>query len=811
MDDSEEGSLLFTTTARRTRSSRRPKVEGWSPPSPWRSPPARWHRRFAHTSESPFGGTSEDESYVSNNHVADTGSSSILYLPARKLSHERSQIYRDTSASRRRHVSLPSRLLAKGRAVHARSSVSPGPNTPPRRLHRSRVQSIELFDRHNDPLQWAAQRHTARGLYEDVNDGVNSSRIQSPLTHPAISESKYTSHARAPRRLQQRVMAAPRRRVTSAPPRVRVALLSKNGTLSFPPSPPVDEFTDIPPVDLILYEPPKPVIAGVQPHGASALALKPSPPRGMRLITMQDLTAGKDDTRSESPLPMTTAVGPSLCLSGVEEPPASPAEPDANDRVTCRPIWVLCVATVTTLCIPYGTVILSYLLTPVRDMSNLTAGPSGYMTNSRSTSTVVPEYTFTIPLNPSTIDPWNVVPQACRTTPMVKDNTTEVHPQTSPPSMQSSLTRVYCLYNNTKFYRGGTYDFLPQNLPFYLCRNVVYWSFGVRDGVPISRVESFDRKYGLEKLSEVAHRSGARNVQILLAVGGYIEDYAQLSLLGRDAAALSRFAHHAMALMQSHFLNGVVVHWIEGEPLCKYSAVDDGQVLRTVFSSLRQIFQLNSFSGQLAAIVSTGSTTGYAVVDTILDIVNIVFIEARNEWHSVNLDTDMCNAWGQNVLRIIASLPLYPASNAKFGVVMSAAPLMVEAHTSSRGQLVYDRISNSSSYGSAPGLGSVWDMCGPPHRCCLKTYSSWKCIVVSKDGSLLPLYVITDPATMRHVFWILSLNIHRYVLLVDLDLDNYANQIPSHSWNYFLTTYVHTALNNVGHDYVSNLIQPCGH
>ncbi|KAL1441493.1 hypothetical protein MTO96_008465 [Rhipicephalus appendiculatus] len=180
---------------------------------------------------------------------------------------------------------------------------------------------------------------------------------------------------------------------------------------------------------------------------------------------------------------------------------------------------------------------------------------------------------------------------------MVSGANGSVIPQTSHTVAPSRRTGFFCLYNNTRFSRGGIYDFLPQNLPFSLCESIVYWSFGVRDGVPISRLESFDRTYGLERLREVANKSGFPGVKILLTIGGYIEDYGQLSLLGRDTAALSRFVQRTMVLMKSHFLNGVVIHWIEGEPLCKFSGVDDGQVLGAVFWRLRRIFRLNSFPG----------------------------------------------------------------------------------------------------------------------------------------------------------------------------------------------------------------------
>ncbi|KAL1419730.1 hypothetical protein MTO96_024998 [Rhipicephalus appendiculatus] len=520
----------------------------------------------------------------------------------------------------------------------------------------------------------------------------------------------------------------------------------------------------------------------------------------------------KDEMRSESPPPMTAALEPSLGPSDLEEPPGSPAEPATNYRMTCLQIWVLCVAAAATLCIPLGTVILSYLLTPVRDMSNLTAGPSGTTTSPGTASTALPTYTLTIPLNPTTVDPWNGVPQHCQAVPMVDDKTSSVKAQTSPPVSQSNRTGIFCLYNNTRFYRGGKYDFLPQNLPFTLCPNIVYWSFGVRDGFPISRVESFDRTYGLEKLSEVVNKSRVPGVRILLTMGGYLEDYGQLSLLGRDVAALSRFVRRTMELMKLHFLHGVVIHWIEGEPLCKYSAIDDGQVLRTVFLGLRRIFRLNSFSGQLAAIVSAGAQ---AVVDTILDMVDFVFIEARDEWHSVPLSYTMCADWRRAMIMLINSQPRYHSNEAKFCLVMSVAPLLVvgRAPYSPGDPPLFVRISGNSSYGSAPGIGSAWDMCRPQGDCCLETSPNWSysCTVWRHGQSNTPLYVTADPTTVTKVFELGSLQnrSHRCMLLVDLDLDNYANQSDNRFPEYWLTRYIHGALSGKAADYF-DWVYSCG-
>ncbi|KAL3243633.1 hypothetical protein MRX96_020223 [Rhipicephalus microplus] len=115
MDSSEEGSLPFPATAGFGRSSAGPEVQGWSPPSPWSPPQARWRWELPHGSERTFRGAPKDGSYV-----ADAGSSFILYPRTQKLSEEPTRFYDDTRATRRRHASFPLRPLATGRAVRVR-------------------------------------------------------------------------------------------------------------------------------------------------------------------------------------------------------------------------------------------------------------------------------------------------------------------------------------------------------------------------------------------------------------------------------------------------------------------------------------------------------------------------------------------------------------------------------------------------------------------------------------------------------------------------------------------------------------------
>ncbi|KAL3196098.1 hypothetical protein MRX96_045335 [Rhipicephalus microplus] len=154
--------------------------------------------------------------------------------------------------------------------------------------------------------------------------------------------------------------------------------------------------------------------------------------------------------------------------------------------------------------------------------------------------------------------------------------------------------------------------------------------------------------YGLEKLSDIANKSGVPGIRILLGVGGYTEDYAQLALLGRDSASLSRFAHHTIELMASHLLHGVVIHWLEGEPVCRGGAVDGAKVLSEVFLSLRRTFKLNNFSGQLAVIVSASMNAASMIIEAVIGMIDFVFIDTRDEWYHVSPSYNMCVAWSRN-------------------------------------------------------------------------------------------------------------------------------------------------------------------
>ncbi|KAH7937480.1 hypothetical protein HPB49_012655 [Dermacentor silvarum] len=789
MDPSEKSSPSFRVPGRFRQISKSSHVKDQSPPSPWISPATASHGRLSDDIRSIFTYTPVDQSYV-----ADSGTSPILHRKPRKRPEAHTQISKTTTATRHHRLSLVSEPLTTGRAIHSSDFMSYEPGTSSQRQHRLRAQSVKKVDLKNAALPRAARRYSTHD--SSVGDEVTSYHIMSPGTLATVTDTRYDSHARAPRNLHQNVIRAARRHATFSPPRMRAVVLSKTRASSLSPPPPIDDFPDIPPVELILFDPPKSVTPEVQrPHHSQGPLT--SSPLEITQGVLKQKNMDKKVIYPVSPFPRPTTPQPAKSPAEVEEPPGTPEVPAATCRVTCLQMWVFCVAAGTTLSLPLGMVILSYLATPARDMSNLTSGPFSTTKSSGTAKTVVHTYQYPVPPTWSTVDPWQGVPASCQQIRHISDDVHLVQPLHSPALHQPSRPNIFCLYNNSRFHRGGFHDFLPENLPFSLCQNIVYWSFGVKDGVPTSRAENFDEVYGLAKLKFAAFNASARRVKILLAIGGYREDYAQLSLLGRDSGTRSRFGHHTMALLRSHFVDGVAIHWLEGEPICKSSTVDNVKALHAVFNSLRRIFRLNNHHGPLAVIVQTGTRDTNAIVESVVDVVNFVFMDNRQVWHKATLNYRICSSWNQDLLSTLSVYrQRYRGNEPKFCIVMSVAPLLVEAspwiNASTPPQFL--NISRSSRYGSTPGMGNAFDMCGTHGLCLVRSPPSTglPCVIVRGSPAVHPLllYVFNSALSLAKIFPMAD----GCVLLTDLDLDNYAKQCHANLDDYWFIRYTYGTL-----------------
>ncbi|KAH7938830.1 hypothetical protein HPB52_000840 [Rhipicephalus sanguineus] len=504
----------------------------------------------------------------------------------------------------------------------------------------------------------------------------------------------------------------------------------------------------------------------------------------------------------EPPLSPEPHASPILSLPVVDE--RNPSRTSGRvGRVTLLQAWMLGIVAVGTLSMPLGMFLLSYLSTPESDISTLPAPPPTSTPGSRT----VP-YTLTAQPTSNTADPWTRLPVSCTQGPLLDDNALSVSPQHSPQIAARRRYNFFCLYNNSRFLRGMNFDFLPANLPFGYCTHVVYWSFGVSNGVPFSRTPQFDKKYGLHTLRHTVNHSMAPDVKIVLAIGGYSSDQPQFLLLGRDGGALSRFVRDTMQLLRLHSLDGIAIHWREPKPGCPSPRGGDvTSALHSLLSAMRRSFQLNGFPGLLSIIMSTEVSTASEIVDSVVDVVDYVFLDVR-QLRPRTPTYNMCGPLAHEVRKRIENASVaYRGNEPKFCPVLSVAPWLVEVvyHTFNTSTPVLTGLSAASELGGEPGFGSLLKMCSassgsaPCDVDATPPNDSDACFAVA--GSASPMHrplvrMFHSRFTWRKIFYGgLPVNhTPRCALLNDLDMDNYADQCRLVFDNYWLLQYLRESL-----------------
>ncbi|KAH6924688.1 hypothetical protein HPB50_021829 [Hyalomma asiaticum] len=460
-------------------------------------------------------------------------------------------------------------------------------------------------------------------------------------------------------------------------------------------------------------------------------------------------------------------------------------------------IWVLCVLIGATLILPVGILLLSYLFTP---LAKAIAGANE--TNSTESFQVTDKMPGLAEAR---------LPSHCYQEPRLIDDVQNVSAYNVVKQRQGAKLDLYCLYNNSRFLTGSAYDFLPQNLPLSMCRYVVYWSIGVKDGRPVSRVPKFDSAYGLEQLRTTFDQLGVPDVKILVAVGGYPEDNTQLSLLSRHPDALTGFAGSMTDLITSYRLDGVAIHWVLSDPACEESG-DEYFALQSIVAALRDGFARKGLSSLLTVIVPADEDVAHPLVELVIDFVDYVFIETQALRPSPPLAYDVCREVGSQVSSLVMSQRNYTGNEHKFCVTLSVAPWEVEASapasSGQRPQLL--NISSSSRFGGPPGVGSLSEICvGTP--CLLRKEDA--CIGIVADESVDPLFVyLFHNATI--LFDMFSHqsgtpNARRCALVVDLDYDEFAELCPFVLPNTFMRHLYWALLYNQRPNYLRNYLSKC--
>ncbi|KAK8779929.1 hypothetical protein V5799_018732 [Amblyomma americanum] len=539
-----------------------------------------------------------------------------------------------------------------------------------------------------------------------------------------------------------------------SPPVTRVVVVSKRRDPSVAASRTVDAFRDILPTKMVLSP-------------TTALG------RNQRQDLHRSVTPSESPSQPQPAILSTRSSGDSS--SPVVLPPAtSSTEQDERRwqerRLTLIHAWAICGVAVATLTMPLGMLLLSYLATPAA-VTNATP-----FFSTANTPGTTPVYTLPTLSTRTTTDPWASVPLHCRGTPRIVDNVQHIVQQRSAGFNYSSGRNIFCLYNNTRYLRGGTYDYLPSNMPYWFCENIVYWSFGVQNGMPLSRAANFDNAYGLATLKATITSQNATS-KILVAVGGYREEYPEFSVLSKDPRLLSRFVGGILQLCFAHHLDGVVVHWVQAEPGCR--GVDDAGTLHTILTSLQRAFRINGFRGLVTAIVPADRAVSYPLVMRVIDVADYIFIETHSMNPRTPIDYNVCARLSRAIINVAASAPGYAGNEHKICTTLSIAPWRTEALTLPVSATSTPRLqlSSQSQYGSRPGSGNIFEMCGSLSAPCILNATT-ACIAMLGNQALrpIPVYLFHNTRTLLNIFshGIPTYATNHCALIVDLDLDNYS-------------------------------------
>ncbi|KAL1433598.1 hypothetical protein MTO96_012428 [Rhipicephalus appendiculatus] len=549
-------------------------------------------------------------------------------------------------------------------------------------------------------------RQGRRRSTHDITAGEDSAVTVGQLRTPiATTDVNHRSHGRVARQPRQSAIR-PARRPWQSPPR-NIIVFSKPRSRSLAPPPKIDDFSDIPPTEVICFDSP------VTRLLSSRLDRLHHPSPGRVTSPGKAETALNIPARLESP--------PSQCRT-LTTPQASevlsvPEETDerrtspagvVTGGITFTQIWLFCTVAAATLLLPFVFLIFSYLLTPASGVTAESYVTGGTM--SSTASSVLSPSSFTLPTWPThaTVNPWAGVPAACRQRRATSDNITGVMQRNSFPATGIGVSELFCLYNSSRFLRNSSASFLPQNLPLSLCQYIVYWSFRLVDGRLLSRTPTFDHFYGLAQLKGILKNARVPDVKVLLAVGGYVEDNPQFSLLGRDDNARARFVKGATRQLRSRNIDGLVLHWVEAEPGCRNRNSGAGSTaLRAVFVDLRRVFDLNGLRPTPILAVIVPGQVDDGILGSVIDLVDYVFLETHKTLPQPPLNYDVCTSVATRMLDQIKNRQSLHGNERKACITFSVAPWKFEAN----GSRQLPNLSSLSRSGDPPFFGSAVEMC----------------------------------------------------------------------------------------------------
>ncbi|KAG0425530.1 hypothetical protein HPB47_027302 [Ixodes persulcatus] len=311
--------------------------------------------------------------------------------------------------------------------------------------------------------------------------------------------------------------------------------------------------------------------------------------------------------------------------------------------------------------------------------------------------------------------------------------TDDASPATAPSGKVT--TAVYCLYNNSRFRKRLRWDYLPKHIPFQLCPNVIYWSMGIRGGKVISRVPEFEVRYGMWVLRATQERY-ARSTpgKIHMAVGGYHEDTAHFSRLGRDSVLMTKLAADILKKLVRHRLDGVTIHWRDMQGTC--GSPRDLETLRELAESIRRLYLMNGLPYFVSIIIDT--TAGVEHEWQLVNSLDFIFFET----HRLN-DSDAIGWCRENrraefdFLKGLENNAPILFSTAKVCIVVSMGISTSDYRNLQSGVMEVVTARPVSNISNVPGMAALFEMCtsgtvdmlGGPAECRIRSHDLGPAIV----------------------------------------------------------------------------------
>ncbi|KAK8757063.1 hypothetical protein V5799_000237 [Amblyomma americanum] len=522
----------------------------------------------------------------------------------------------------------------------------------------------------------------------------------------------------------------------SSPPRIRIVLASNAG---YSAAQPYDGFAGVPAFigapDVIVFTP------------------RQSPERSPQTpAATNSSNQGQSIQVYSPPAAGTTAV-------------ASPAS-QVDSNVTFMQVWVLCGVAMGTFALPLGLILLSYGATNGPHVSPAT--PITLTTNDKKATPKAP-----------TSDPSHGVPASCLKPVRLNRTITINNSSYIRHHLPVRTRKIFCLFNSSRLGRVPLPDLTLIDMPLHYCGGIIYWSLGVAGGVVRSRVEAFDNTSGLFNLTTLLSNLGL-NMTILVTVGGYPEESAQFSLLGRDAGKLARFVSSLMHITWDHGLNGVTIHWATAEPACRLP--EDATTLSSLVYAIRQAYRsMGPGNSEIAVMLPAEARIAGPVIRLLAERVEWIFLET----HLLTPTTGgraACNHLATGLENLIASLQA-GRNQHKICTGYSLAPWLAMGVVDRRLGLIIDRFSTQIAPDTGrAGTASMRGLCSGAPPCLL--WARGSCLVLRKasrpPGTIgpIPLYVFHDESTLFRIFshglyTSAAHQTNQCAVLYDIDLDNF--------------------------------------